>query len=376
MKLKRIFFTLVLGLLALMLAGCSGGSGASAAWPGISVVNDTVYLADGLHVYALNLADGKELTTGSGDSAKPVRFPVQTSAQIFFFAPPVLTPDNQLIISSAGHSHALYGVDPETFSEQWKFNDASDIYVGSPLVTKDRIYAPNGDGNLYVLDLSGKLLATFATEHGIWSQPVTDGRAIYITSLDHKVYAINLEGTQALWSTELDSSIISSPAVDAANGVLYVGTVNKTIYALKAGTGDILWQQTLDGAVWGSPVVDGETVYVATTIVKEKGKLYALSAASGKTLWGFDTNGAVAGTPLLRSDSVIVATELGSVYSIHKQGTESAGTQEWQQAFEHNFYFGPVAAGNVILLAPSQSPIFLFAIDENGAQKWSFTPGK
>jgi outer membrane protein assembly factor BamB len=366
MKLKRFSFILFAGLLALVLTGCGGG-GNSAAWPGITVVDETIYLADGLHVYAVSLADGKELTTGS----TPMRFPVQSAAQIFFFAPPVLAPNGQLIIGSAGHSHALYGVDPKTFAEQWKFNDAKDIYVGSSLVANERIYAPNGDGNLYVLDLNGNLLATFATEHGIWSQPVTDGKAIYITSLDHKVYALNLEGTSALWVTELDGSIISSPAVDAKQQVLYVGTTNKTIYALNANTGAILWQQSLDGAVWGAPVVGDGTVFVATTIVKEKGKVYALAAASGDTVWGFDTEGAVAGAPLLRSDAVVVATELGAVYAIRIDGT-----QLWKQNFEHNFYFGPVAAGNVILLAPSQSPIFLFAIDENGAQKWTFTPGK
>jgi outer membrane protein assembly factor BamB len=123
--------------------------------------------------------------------------------------------------------------------------------------------------------------------------------------------------------------------------------------------------------VWGAPVVAGDTVYVATTIVQEKGKLYALSTATGETLWGFDTEGAVAGTPLLRSDSVVISTELGAVYAI-----QFDGTQVWKQSFEHNFYFGPIAAGNVILLAPSQSSIFLFAIDENGAKKWEFTPGK
>lgn len=54
---------------------------------------------------------------------------------------------------------------------------------------------------------------------------------IYVGSDDHKLYAINPDGTQR-WSFIADKVVKSSPTV--ANGTIYVGSDDQNLYAINS----------------------------------------------------------------------------------------------------------------------------------------------
>jgi outer membrane protein assembly factor BamB len=90
-----------------------------------------------------------------------------------------------------GDDHGtLHVVDATSGSERWHFQ-AGDFIRGAPVITNGRVYVGSGDHNVYALDLTGKLLATYATNGAVYASPVVAGDMLYVTSTDRYVYAIH-----------------------------------------------------------------------------------------------------------------------------------------------------------------------------------------
>ena len=365
MKFNRVVFFLVLASLAVFLTAC--GAAPANNWPGMVSDGTHVYLADGSYVYSVLLSDGTETTVSTADGPVPARFPQKAEGSKSFYAVPSLAPDGQVVIGSAAQSdHTLYSYDPATGAVKWTFPGLSSPWVAGALVLGDSIYAPAGDGKLYAFSLSGVKRWDFAaSEHGLWTAPVSDGKLIYLATLNHELYALTPAGGK-VWSVALDNGIIGAPLV--SNGILYVGTLSGNLYALQAETGAQLWVKMLEGGIWGTPAVDGEKVYVGT-VLGTTGKFYALNAADGQIAWSKDEEGSITAGPLVTADQVVYVTETGRIQSVDK-----AGAPKWQATIENaKLYTSPLLAGDKILIAPMNAKFILAAYDLNGAQKWTFT---
>jgi hypothetical protein len=355
--MKTKFLILIFGLLALslLLGGCATGLTPS-AWPSITTDANNAYIAAGQYVFAVNLQTGAEVW----------RFPAKASANPFFAAP-VLTQDGQLIVG--GFDKKLYSINPQTgvANSNWPFTGAGDRYIGSVLVANDLIFAPNADYHLYILTLQGKpqFDKPFKADQSIWAAPVSDGQRIYFGTLGHNVFALDAKTGKQIWDKSLDGAVIGSPVL--GNGMLYVGTYGGTVYALDMATGTIRWQTPVSGWIWSGPALDGTMLYVGDGI----GTLHALNASDGKETWNQKLNGAMLGTPLVTGGNVIVGTEAGTLYVFDR-----TGKQVRTAAVAGKLYASPVAAGTLILVAPTEGQALLVALDQNGAQKWAFTPAK
>jgi hypothetical protein len=75
MKIKTALLLVGMFVLVSLLTACGNRSLASTDWPGMTVQGDKVYLAAGTYVYAVNLANGQELTITQASETNPVRFP-------------------------------------------------------------------------------------------------------------------------------------------------------------------------------------------------------------------------------------------------------------------------------------------------------------
>lgn len=365
MKFNRVVFVLVLASLAVLLTAC--GTAPANNWPGLVADETHVYLANGSYVYNLLLSDGTEATVATADGPVAARFPLKAEGSKSFYAVPALTADGQVVIGSAAQNdHTFYSYDPATGAVKWTFTGLSTPWVAGALVLDETVYAPAGDGKLYAFSLSGTKRWDFvASEHGLWTAPVTDGKLIYLATLNHEIYALNPAG-EKVWSVALDNGILGAPLV--AESVLYVGTLSGNLYALEAATGTQLWVKMLEGGIWGTPAFDGEKVYVGT-VLETRGKFYALNAANGQIAWSKDEEGSITAGPLFTADQVIYVTEKGRIQSL-----DQAGAPKWQDTMENaKLYTAPLLAGDLILIAPMNAKFILAAYDLNGAQKWTFT---
>jgi outer membrane protein assembly factor BamB len=362
MKPSKIILLLTILLISAALSACAGGAGTATSWPGLTVDQDTAYLAYNQHVFAIDVETGVEIW----------RFPAEADNKITFFAPPALTPDGQLL--AGGYNNVLYSLDPVTGRENWNFSGAKNRYVGSPLAAEQGIFAPNADDNLYALDTSGKLRWSYKTRGPQWAAPAQDPgcECVYLPSMDHHLYSLDAQSGSLNWQTEeLGGSLVGTPAYSesdgAPGGVLYVGTFDSKMLAVEAGSGKVIWSAPTSGWVWSGPALKDGTLYFGDL----KGTVYAMSAADGAILWQQTPDGPVTQSPLVTDDSVYFTTEAGTVYAYDLEGNS-----RWNQTIGGKLYASPVTAKDLILAAPVGTDSPLVALDLEGAQKWAFTPEK
>lgn len=361
MKSKNLLTTLVFTLLAVILSGCAGAAATTSGFGGVTHDGQTAFLAINQNVYAVDLASGLEVW----------RFPPEgerADANRTFFSPPVLTEDGQLLASS--YNNNLYSLNPSTGAVNWIFNGgipgaSNGRFIASPLATSEGIYAPNANGVLYALDLNGELLWTFESNGEQWSTPATDEACdcIYLSAMDHFVYAINAEDGSLLWEKDMGSAMVGQPAV--SDGVLYIGNFASQMAALDTSDGRIIWQQDLSGWVWAGPALFEDRLFFGDV----DGNFYSLQASDGEILWQIKPDGPITSTPAVTESDVIFTTESGTVYSVNHDLQNN-----WMQTVEGALYAAPVRTGESILVTPVQSDTLLVILNANGSIKTSFPP--
>jgi outer membrane protein assembly factor BamB len=357
MKTRHTFvLILTLFIAAATLSACTGGRRVVASgWAGIATNGDSAYLAYNNHVYAIDLTNGNERW----------RFPAEPDAEVTFYAPPAITDDGQIIVG--GYNNVLYSLNPDNGQLNWSYEQSEGRYIGGPLVTEYGIYAPSTDNNVHALDKNGEEIwaQPFTTEQEIWARPAAakDCECIYITSMDHRVYAVDASTGKEIWKTkDLGGAIVGVPAV-GEDGVLYIGTFAKEMIALQAQDGSEIWRFPTQDWVWAGPTLSDDKVFFGDL----SGTFYALDRASGEQAWQIQPGSSIVGTPLLTEEAIYFTTEEGALISVTPDGTS-----RWQQPLEGNTYTGPIAAGDLILVATSQDEALLVAMDSNGVQKWAF----
>lgn len=364
--MKKYLKLILFGLLALsiLLTGC-GVLIEPSSWPGISAYEDTVYVAYGGQVYALQLNSGNNLW----------RFPDEADSNIYFYAAPVLTSDGQLIVGSYSrggtNSNNLYSLDSKNGNQEWIFDEANNRYIGSPFANEEAIFAPNANNQLYKLDLDGNLISgwSFEANDPLWAQPVSNGDILFLASMDHHVYAFNSESGRLQWPPLDLGSAIASPPTLGENGTLYVGTFGSQIVAIDSRNGKIIWKLDTEDWVWSSPTEADGKLYVGD----QSSTFLIIDASSGIELWRMTADGAIIGSPLIVGENIYFATESGSVYML-----EADGENDWDfkiiKQLEGRILGPLVLAGEFILIGVVDADAILVAIDYNGNQEWVFSP--
>lgn len=357
--MKRLTLISFVLLGAILLSACASGA-TSTSWPGLAADSTNAYLADGNEVYAVRLSDG----------AKVWQYPDKAGTPKFFAAP-VLSPDGQLLVGSAGTDDALVSLDPATGKEKWvaPFAGAKDKWIASPLVVGDMIYAPNNDGILYVLKLAtGELRWSLPISHSLWAAPASNGKLIFVTSLDHFVYAIDPQARKIAWKVDMGGSVPGSPSVSADGATLYVGAFTKKVSAINAADGKIRWTADTKDWVWDAPALDGDTVYAADI----SGYIYSLGAPNGKNAWPeIQPDGPITASPVILSDgTVVVVTESGLAYAFDRVSGKAWGVGT---NIGGKIYTTPVLSGDLILVAPLGADSLLVALNKAGNVVWKFT---
>ncbi len=281
-----------------------------------------------------------------------------------------MTEDGQVI--AGGYDNILYSLDSKTGQVNWKFEEATDRFVGSSLVAGEMIFSPSSDDDLFALDLSGQPAWTqpFITENSNWSKPTTDSNCecVYLASMDHSVYAIDPANGQEIWRSEdLGGATVGTPAISEDGKTLYIGTFINELVAINTSNGSIIWRYPTEGWAWASPVVEGDVLYFGDIA----GNFYAIDRNTMAPLWNLQTESNIVGTPLLTEDGIYFTNEVGTLYALTRDGAT-----RWTKDFEATLHTGPVATGDLILVTTDEGGLVLYALDANGGQKWQFSPSE
>jgi outer membrane protein assembly factor BamB len=356
MKKKHLLTLMPLLAMSLFLTAC-GEAVAAGSWPGI-IYDETrslVYVANNQFVHAIQIENGLERW----------QFPAEPQGGFASYAAPELTTDGQLIVG--GYDNILYSLNAENGAQNWTFPGAVNRYIGSSLAVGDQIFAPNADHQLYILGSQGNLVKTFAAQDPLWGRPAGDGTIVYLTSMDHFLYALDAQSGEELWKLDLEATIVGSPGL-GADGMIYVGTLDHTLFAVDPQSHREVWRFATQGWIWATPlIVDGQ-LFVGDL----DGIFYGVDAASGEEQWRVDTGGAITGTPALFNDSLYIGNEAGRIFSISLDGRSRELTLP--ETYQGLYYGSPVLAGDLLLLGITNNENIVIALDSDDSVVWSFVP--
>lgn len=264
-------------------------------------------------------------------------------------ASPVIGSDGRIYIGT--QDGRLAAIKPSGGSG-WVFQEKLDAFTASPAVdSSGNLLAVTEEGYLYYIDLYGELLWKCDLNRDVSSSPVISGSTAYMGTHDEDVKGITLSPDDSLisknskkiersdlieeWHYIVYDNVKSSPAF--YGNTLFFGA-GDYIYAVNPTDNDtdsaLKWKYDLNGDVDSTPAVHGGVVYVTTS----DGKLYAFEENTsrddkiGKYIWKRDGLGSDLTSPAVSEQ------DDGTVY----------------------IYFGS-SNGN------------LYAFDENGKLKWSFS---
>jgi len=409
---------LVTALIALLAAAC-GGAAPNAAWPGLATNDHLAFVAYGAHTYAVDLSNGRNVWTfpqpaaaGSGGvfSFLSPSTPVPNGTAGNFFADPGSSADVVLVAAvrpGSSHNGVVFGLDPATGEAQWclAFNEkgalpesslsqacevpdgqAAPGFLGIAPATDDRIiggititdsvaYFGLASGWIFAVEAveagdtkPGTVRWSYKAEHAVWAAPRVTEQVVYVTSLDHLVYALDRSDGELKWKTDLGAAIAGTPAV--ADGMVYIGSFDNQLHALDAATGQEIWPYPANNWVWGGPVVQDGVVYFTDL----SGTVFAVDAETGTERWTATLGGELRASPAVTEDTLYVGSRAGARTGKLFALNLADGATRWSKDIKGELLTTPVVLSDTIVVALYQGDNLLEAYTTAGEFQWPFRP--
>lgn len=108
------------------------------------------------------------------------------------YSTPAIGPDGSVVIGDLGGTVSCYS--PDGGALNWRFQTDAYVILGSATIDPNgTALIGAGDGNLYVLDSTGRELWRHQTGTNISASPaIGDDRTVYVSSFDGYLYAIGV----------------------------------------------------------------------------------------------------------------------------------------------------------------------------------------
>jgi outer membrane protein assembly factor BamB len=377
------------------------------SWSGLAANAQLAFVAFQQQVHAVDLSNGKPVWD----------FPPQANSSMGpFYAVPAVG-DNIVIVAAEGpagsNSGILFGLDPAqaTAIGGWRWclvfdakgdkrqqgqrwncqlapgaedhgflgffaapTDSLDNRLfGGIAIVGDMAYFGMASGRVYAVDITTGAVKARYTDiaRAVWATPLVSDDTVYVTSLDHFVYALNRADLTLKWKQDIGASSAGTPAL--ANGTLYIGSFNNKLHALDAATGAEKWSKDTGNWVWGGPIVKDGVLYFTDL----SGMVYALDAQSGGQKWSATPGGVIRASPTVISDTVYVGDEAGKLYALNL----ADGSVRWSQpqtatGKPGQLLAAPLVVNDLVLVSPYQGDNLLVAYTTAGEFKWPYAPSK
>ena len=333
--------------LALLITGCARASSPQ-GWSGIAIESDKLYVGT-------QDRDIRALDPETGSTVWEFDLRGEVEADQAVYGTPAISNGIAYVGSYDG---TLYALDLDSGRDVWdKTVGDSDPIVGGPAVGGGIVVVGSSDGVLYAFDAAdGSFQWSFPTGNSIWATPAVEDGRIFFGSMDHRVYALDLEG-RLIWEFATGGAVTAEPLVK--DGRVYIGSFSSDFYALDAENGNMIWKfPDANNWYWSRAVTNGDTLFVGST----DGNLYALDSSSGQLLWVFPTNGSIVGSPTLIGDRVAVGSTDGRVRLVRQQD----GLDETQCNVGADIKAPLTAQGNTLFFRSNDRSIRALEISPNG----------
>lgn len=199
--------------------------------------------------------------------------------------------------------------------EQWRFKVPGGPVLGSPVIVGNRTFAAGCDSSLHVIDTAtGKEVGTPVNLGGqVGATAAVLGDSIFVCTMSDEVLAIDWKKGEILWRfmpMKNRQGFASAPA--ATDKLIIAGSKDKRVYGLDRQTGQQVWSFLTKNKVDSSAVVVGQRVFVGS----QDHHLYVLDLASGNELQHFDLGASIASSPAVAGNCLVIGTDDGTVYCL------------------------------------------------------------
>ena len=224
-------------------------------------------------VYAQDIATGK--LVWSKDMAGSIRTPAISKGILYL----------------PGEGQNMTALDAATGNRIWSKYYYLDNRFQAMNITNDILYfVAQQDNRVYSVNaLNGNLNWQSDPSLVFVATPTVSGNTVYASAYDSNVYALDKTTGHVTWSTHV-AFLNSSPVI--SNGVLYVYACNDSLYALDAVTGKKKWATAGSSSVWtGNTLTSNAMVSNGMVFVNSNDRyIYAFDANNGTPKWSVFTN--------------------------------------------------------------------------------------
>ncbi len=324
------------------------------------------------------------------------------------------------IVYASSFDGYIYALDAGSGTVRWKFKtggerryagthlhgftpvdermpDPFDLYLSSPAVADQTVYAGSGDGNVYALDArTGDVRWKFKTGDVVHASPAIANGTVYVGSWDRYFYALDAATGHLRWRflTGDDRAIHNQIGIQSSaavgGGLVYFGCRDSHLYALDAASGQLRWSIPTHGSwVIASPALRAHDLYFATS---DSGLFYDVDATTGAVRFKLDFKGwPTFSSPAIAGRMVYVGSHVGLLRAIdldrksvawtfetdgHKRNgakyTSADGTPNYALAFRGDFYDDLVIGADEMM---SVGAIYSSPIIDNGVIYFGSTDG-
>jgi len=262
---------------------------------------------------------------------------------------------------------------------KWKFQ-ALDAIIGSPVIDGNAVYFSSLDKNLYAVNFqTGKQLWKFETVAPNRSTVLVSGEVLYFLSGDGNVYCLDKKTAKINWSFKTRGEkkydlysfadhFQSSPVLDG--GILYFGSGDHNVYAVNAKSGKLVWQYKTGNVVHATPVIQNENLLIGSF----DGYFYDLNKITGKSIWKFKSVGQkyfplgeFQGSPAISGGTVYVGSRDFNFYALNIK----KGICNWNHYFTRGWSIAtPVFYRNMVINGTSDDRILAAMDTSSGAITW------
>ncbi|MCU0511143.1 MAG: PQQ-binding-like beta-propeller repeat protein [Anaerolineae bacterium] len=199
--------------------------------------------------------------------------------------------------------------------------------IADVAVSEDTLYVPLKFGSVVALDRDTYAERwTAITRDGAWSAPLLVDGVLYVSSVDHHLYAFDAETGAAVWEEPVNLQGLAGATPLYHDGFLYVGSYSHHVYKISTA-GEIVASFKANNWVWSTPVLYDGLLYVTDL----SGYVFAINPEDMTQVWA--TKAATRGIrpgPLVTEDMVVVASRDGFVYWLSRQTGDVLDSYEIQ----------------------------------------------
>jgi outer membrane protein assembly factor BamB len=138
-----------------------------------------------------------------------------------------------------------------------------------------------------------------------------------VTSLDHSIYAMDVDTGATRWTKDLGAAVAGTPTLSEDGAQLYVGTFGSHILTLDAQSGAVVGEPiTATNWVWAGPTLAEGVLYFTDV----GGYVHAVDAETHAEVWApVKPGGFMRAAPVLAGDTLYVGDRDGNLYGLDRR---------------------------------------------------------